>query len=331
MEPFQPDLWIDQVDPEKHPKNPPFTGRKPELSPNLAVEELIRRLRSEMRLPQASGEEMATAVQAVQKMTMQMDTGEAVSAIAEAQEGRVCHACGNPNPRQNRFCARCGVPLQDAPEGQAPAPSAVQLINPLAAASGQHHYHHHYHHHFFASSDGSASVPAGESRAVSSVPTVREAARVRPPAGGGTGLGRAEAGVRKLAQEWALACNTKHLDDLVDLYAADALVLRPNVPAVRSTAAIRELFFSTLEAGLGEVQMEALRVEVLGDLAYDVGRCTMLAPTAAGKRREERGKYVIVAARQAGEWKILVDCWSSDLSLAGVEAAPAARNPAKSA
>ena len=329
---FQPEPWMNDVDPEKHPKNPPVAARKPEPAQNLAVEELIRRLRSEMRLPQASGEEMATAVQAVQKMALQIDSGEAVSAIAEAQERHVCHACGNVNPPGNRFCARCGVPLQDAPEGNAPPPSAVQLINPLTPAPGQHHYHHHYHHHFFASSDGSVSSPASDQRAASSVPAAREAARVRTPSGGGTGLSRAEVAVRQLAQGWALACNTKHLDDLVDLYAADALVLRPNVPPVRSTAAIRELLFSALEAGLGEVQMEPLRVEVMGDLAYDVGRCTMLAPSAAGKRREERGKYVILAARQAGEWKILVDCWSSDLSLAGVESAAAgARTPAKSA
>lgn len=321
------------MDLEKHPKNPPATGRRPDPAQNLAVEELIRRLRSEMRLPQASGEEMATAVQAVQKMALQIDAGEAVSGVAEAQERHACHACGTVNPQGNRFCAKCGVPLQDAPEGNAPSPSAVQLINPLTPASGQHHYHHHYHHHFFASSDGSNSVPAADQRSVSSVPAPREATRVRSAAAGGTGLSRAEVAVRKLAQDWALACNTKHLDDLVDLYAADALVLRPNVPAVRSTAAIRELFFSALEAGLGEVQMEPLRVEMLGDLAYDVGRCTMLAPSVGGKRREERGKYVILAARQAGEWKILIDCWSSDLSLAGIESAPSAaiRNPAKSA
>ena len=332
MNSFQPEQWTNEVEPEKHPKNPPLTGRKPEPAQNLAVEELIRRLRSELRLPQASGKEMATAVQAVQKMALQIDAGEAVSAVAEAQERHACHACGNVNPQENRFCARCGVPLQDAPEGDAPPPSAVQLINPLTPAPGQHHYHHHYHHHFFASGDGSVSATADGARGAS-VSAVREAARVHTPAAGGTGLSRAEVAVRKLAQEWALACNTKHLDDLVDLYAADALVLRPNVPPVRSTAAIRELFFSALEAGLGEVQMEALRVEVMGDLAYDVGRCSMLAPSAAGKRREERGKYVILSTRQAGEWKILVDCWSSDLSLAGVEPAPAVgtRTPAKSA
>jgi len=118
-----------------------------------------------------------------------------------------------------------------------------------------------------------------------------------------------------------LACNTKHLDDLVDLYAADAIVLRSNVPPVRSTAAIRELLFTLLEAGLGEVQMEPMRVEIFGDFAYEVGRCTMLAPSGTGKRREERGKYVILAGRQAGEWKILVDCWSNDLSLESAQMA----------
>jgi hypothetical protein len=42
----------------------------------------------------------------------------------------------------------------------------------------------------------------------------------------------------------------------------------------------------------------------------------MLVPVAVGKRREERGKYVVVFARQKnGEWKAVVDSWSTDLSL----------------
>jgi len=342
MDPFQPEQWIDEVDQEKplgQQKNFPATGQKPEPSHNLAAEDLLRRLRSEMGLPKPGREEMAAALQAVQEMALQVDAGESVSAVAESLERHACHACGNTNPPGNRFCAKCGVPLQDAPEGEAPPPAAVRLVNPLASApvSGQHHYHHHYHHHYFSSaSDGVAPIPAAEQRAVSSAPAIRDAARVRTPSSG-AGFSRAEVAVRKLSLDWALACNTKHLDDLVELYAADAIVLRPNVPAVRSTAAIREMFFTVLEAGLGDVEMESLRVEMFGEFAYEVGRCTMLAPTASGKRREERGKYVILAARQAGEWKILVDCWSNDLSLAsGMESGPIAasamaRTPAKSA
>ncbi len=92
-------------------------------------------------------------------------------------------------------------------------------------------------------------------------------------------------------------------------------MLRPNVPPLRGTAAIREFFFGVLDAGLGDVELELLRVEIFGDIAYEAGRCKMLVPFTMGKRREERGKYLLTLARQVGDWKILADCWSSDLSL----------------
>jgi len=285
------------------------------------VQDFMRRLRpDDAILPQPGQGKVNAAIDAAQRIALQMDA-EAVVAAAEAQERRACHACGCQNPPRNRFCAHCGVPLENMPEGQSPAPTEVKQPNPPPTASGNHHYHHHYHHHYFAASDGVSSV-AADVRPSVAAPAAREASKGRAPGAGG--LSRTEAALRKLAQDWALACNTKHLDDLVELYTADALVLRPNVPPVRSTAAIRELFFTELEAGLGEVEMEPLRIEIFGDIAYDVGRCTMLVPSASGKRREERGKYVIIAARHAGEWKILLDCWSTDLSLAvGAEASTA--------
>ncbi|MGH9498969.1 MAG: DUF4440 domain-containing protein [Terriglobales bacterium] len=266
--------------------------------------------------------------EALQRMVLQMESGEAVGAVAEAEERRSCRACGGQNPRGNRFCAKCGVPLQEA--AQAETPTAVPSLPRLEeTAPGQHHYHHHYHHHYFPPAEGQNPVAAsGVTRTAA-----REAPRVGTPTAG-VGHSRAEASVRKLAQDWALACNTKHLEDLMDLYAVDATVLRPNVPPIRTAAAIREYFVGALEAGLGDVEMEPLRVELFGEFAYEVGRCSMLVPAAMGTRREERGKYVILSARQAGEWKVIVDCWSSDLSLA--EAKPqapgsAVARPAKSA
>jgi len=324
----------DNVDQERKPaRNFPPAGAKQEPPRDSSLEELFRRLRVETG---NSGEEKVSDVlEAVQRVVLQMDAAESAGSVAEAQVRRTCHACGGQNPPENRFCARCGVPLMDAAERhEVPSSSA----SPAATGPGQHHYHHHYHHHYFASSEGMASLPTSDSRAANA-PIAREGARARTPAA--SGFGRAETAVRKLAQDWAQACNTKHLDDLVDLYAPDATVVRPNVPPVRSTAAIREFFFTALEAGLGDVEMETLRIELFGDTAYDVGRCTMLVPSATGKRREERGKYVILATRQAGEWKIVLDCWSTDLNLAaGAESSPAkgqgpgspiSRTPAKSA
>jgi uncharacterized protein (TIGR02246 family) len=276
-------------------------------------------MKSDMGQPKSDEGNISDALEAVQRMVLQMETDDAVGTVAEAQERVGCRSCGGPNGPGNRFCARCGVPLQDAPAGEAPA-GAINLLKPGETASaGQHFYHHHYHHHFFAPAEGQTG---GAGNGAGSPAATREQARGRTPSAA-TGLSRAEAAVRKLSQDWAQACNTKHLDDLVDLYAADATVVRPNVPPIRTAAAIREYFVVALEAGLGDVEMDPLRVELLGEFAFEVGRCTMLVPAAMGKRREERGKYVLLSARQAGEWKVIVDSWSTDLSLVtGVETKP---------
>ena len=196
--------------------------------------------------------------------------------------------------------------LEETPDATVPTPSIVSPANTLAP--GSHVYHHHYHHHYFSDAPGGAPGPSPDS-------PLRDTARLRVAAAGQP-LSRAEAAARVLTKEWALACNTKQLDDLVHMYGNDALILRPNHPPVRGTAAIREFYFAVLDAGVGEVELETLRVEVVGDLAYEAGRYKMLVPVTVGKRREERGKYLMVLARQANnEWKIASDCLTSDLSL----------------
>jgi ketosteroid isomerase-like protein len=269
---------------------------------------MLRQLSAEMSRSKPTDEKVLTAIEAAHRVAFQMDAARAVGPVAEAQELRRCPSCASQNPRTNRFCAKCGGPLEAAPQEASPSSGDGRIVNPSTPA-GEHHYHHHYHHHYFAASEEIASEGLSDQRSPIA-PAGRENSKARAAR-----FSRTETALRQLAQDWATACNTKHLDELVGLYASDAVVIRPNVPPVRSAGAIRELLFSLLEAGLGEVQMEALRVEIVGEIAYEVGRCTMLMPTATGKRREERGKYVMVIGRQAGEWKILVDSWTTDLSL----------------
>jgi len=314
--------WARPMDQDKRlgpPRPSPTTGPTGELAQNPEVDDFFRRLKQDLHHPKPGTEAIAAALQVVQRLSSQMDTEESVGPLAEAAEFRTCMACNHQNPVENRFCATCGVPQEGAP--RVPAPSAPPLSKPTAPEAGQHHYHHHYHHHYFASTEGTTPLGIPDSRPASNV-----SREPRPTSQAvGVGLSRAEAAVRKLTQDWAQACNTKQLDDLVGLYGADAVLLRSNVPMVRGTAAIREFFFGALDAGLGEVEMEPLRVDILGDTAYEAGRCKMLVPSM-GKRREERGKYLLTLTRVAGEWKILADCWSSDLSLA-VSAEPAPARP----
>jgi len=290
--------------------NPNPLNPKPDDPPGQPegkdIEDFFQRIPGSFRRPKPDAEAVAAAVEAIQRMS----GGAAVSATRETDDpGSACSACGGALPAGARFCVWCGIPNQ---------PQAGDAAASSRPAAGQHHFHHHYHH--FVPGRGAASgAPAAESEP--SAPR----GKVPGAAGNSTG-GRAEAGARQVALDWAQACNTRHIDDLLELYSADATVIRSSVPPIRSLPAIREFLISLLEAGLGDVEMESLRLELMGDVALDLGRCKMLVPVAMGKRREERGKYLIVLLKQpTGTWKILADCWSSDLAVSAPAPEPAAR------
>ena len=316
------------MEPNKQPgqgKTPSANEPNSELAQNPAVDEFFDRLKYDMRHPKPGQEAIGAALEAIHRLAQEMDAEDsaATAEYGDASGPNTCLACGAANPEINKFCATCGVPLHRVPAAPGDSPAEMTRVQPamqtpvpsLAPATppGQHHYHHHYHHHYFAQ-PGAVSEPGADNREAPGA-VVREAARVRATLNAPSSS-RAETAVRKLTQDWALACNSKQLDDIVSLYSADAVVLRSNLLPMRGTAAIREYFYSAMDSGFGEVEMEPLRLELFGDVAYEVGRCKMLVPVAMGKRREERGKYLIISVRQQGEWKVVADCWSSDLSLA---------------
>jgi len=328
---------VDKTEKNPNPISP--AADVPGESPDL--QELYRRIKPEMRRPKPSDEAIAAAMEAAQRLAAEADAEDASSDTAHdfSPPGKrvACKICGYENRGGYKFCGMCGISVEESEKAgrlrpQAPSASpggtfpADTFLAPERLASTRptgnetHHYHHHYHHHYFpGAQEGSDARGADLVR-----DPARDAARedkLRNSAASLRGdLSRAESAVRAITQEWVLACNTKHLDDLLELYTPDALMLRSNYPPIRGAAAIREFFFGALDAGLGEVEIEPLRVDVVGELAYEAGRCKALIPGSAGKRREERAKYLWVLQRQPNsEWKVVADCWSSDLTLSTLE------------
>ena len=278
------------------------------------IEEFFQRLPGNFRWPKPNAEAVAAAAEAIQRMS---GSSAAFAAAEASASSNTCSGCGGTLPAGARFCFWCGIPTQPV--------AGETTAHPRAGA--QHHVHHHYHHFAPGTAVSGSGVPGYG--AASSAPAESEPAIARGRAPGSAGVstgGRAEAGARQVVQDWAQACNTKHIDDLLELYSADATLIRSSVPPVRSLPAIREFLISLLEAGLGDVEMESLRLEMLGEIALDLGRCKMLVPVAMGKRREERGKYLVVLVRQpAGTWKILADCWAADLAVSAPTPEPVVR------
>jgi uncharacterized protein (TIGR02246 family) len=309
---------MDDKKPGSEPGRAPAASASGELQPNASVDEFFSKLQQDvLRWPKPSEEAVAAARLAIGRVAQQSlarDPGldhDQADGTMETTQSRRCAACGGAAPSSSAFCGSCGAPLDKPSQPES-----------AGGASSRHHYHHHYHHHYF---EGKGEL--GAALLGASAPGRSELARPASPAPGlPPTLSRAEAAVRSLAQDLVTACNTRHLENVLDCYAPDALVLRTNIPPIRGTAAIREFFFAALDAGLSDVELEAIRTVVAGDMAFEVGRSKMLAPIAVGRRREERGKYVLIFSRRpSGEWKIITDSWNSDLALKpGAELAPAA-------
>src|SRR5580700_7966041 len=254
---------------------------------NPALGEIYQRLYPEMRRPKPNQEAIAAALQAMQRLTMEADAqtvAEDAALETTSDSHHPCRACGHHNRKGNKFCGSCGLPLEAAPSPDAASPSAFPTldyddlrlpqtpppapgalhsgardeVHPQPGNPGTHHYHHHYHHHYFQGGQEITAAPRPNAPE-----SAREADRMRIAAAAkGEPMSRGEAAVRRLTQEWVLACNTRQLDELIELYAADALVLRSNLPPIRGALAVREFFFASLEAGLGEVAVDPIRVEV---------------------------------------------------------------------
>src|SRR5580692_7872230 len=165
---------MDHEKPTGPGRNLPASGSDADLAHNPSVDDFFRRLKQDLHHPKPGNESIAAALQAVQRLASQVDTDASASAAAEIAVSRTCLSCGSPNPVENRFCAICGVPQQDAPAGEPEAPSAASA-RPAPHAPGQHHYHHHYHHHYFASGEGGVPVAGSEQRAAGAASVVRDA------------------------------------------------------------------------------------------------------------------------------------------------------------
>ena len=97
------------------------------------------------------------------------------------------------------------------------------------------------------------------------------------------------------------------------LYAADATLLPPAAELLHGREAIRAFWSAGVEAGISKVEFVALELERDGGLAYEIGHYALRLQPGDGGTVDDRGKYLLVHARQAdGTWRRAVEMFSPD-------------------
>jgi len=142
-------------------------------------------------------------------------------------------------------------------------------------------------------------------------PAADTAAAIAPPAA--TSAEGDRDAVRAANAAWFKAFNARDVDAITALYADDAVVYAPGMPAARGAAAIKETLGKDIgastKAGLSNNIGTNEELGVSGDLAWESNTFTV---TDTSGKAVDKGKYVTVFERRNGKWLIIRDIWNSD-------------------
>jgi ketosteroid isomerase-like protein len=131
-----------------------------------------------------------------------------------------------------------------------------------------------------------------------------------------------EATLRKLDDEWSKAAGAKDIEKTVSFYTDDAIVLVPNSPLLKTKEQIRALWTGmfSIPGFSGGWKPEKIEIARSGDLAYISGRYEINEVDPSGKPLTDTGNYLEICRKQSdGNWKCVVDTFTSDLPPAVVE------------
>lgn len=124
--------------------------------------------------------------------------------------------------------------------------------------------------------------------------------------------GDAEVAIRRANPGFVTAARNGDAGAMAAYYTDDAVMMAPNVPAMRGRDGVRQFWSGFLAAGRVEVTLTTDEVVQSGDLATEVGHYDVTITPATGAAIRDSGKYVNTWRKTNGRWFIAYDIFNSD-------------------
>jgi ketosteroid isomerase-like protein len=129
--------------------------------------------------------------------------------------------------------------------------------------------------------------------------------------------GAAAAALEKTDEQWSAAAGRKDVAATLAYYADDAVMLPPNATIITDRDALRQAWTAILGPNTTSISWKASKTEVAksGELGYLYGTYEdSVQDPKSGPPVRDVGKIVEIWKKQAdGQWKCIVDTYSSDL------------------
>lgn len=126
--------------------------------------------------------------------------------------------------------------------------------------------------------------------------------------------GDAEVAIAKYSANFNRAVNAGDAAGMTEMYANDAVLMAPNMPALRGRDAIGGYWSAFVASGKVVGAVGTDDVVQSGDLATETGHYEFTLTPPSGAPRHDKGKYVIAWRKLGGKWQAVSDIYNSDLA-----------------
>lgn len=119
----------------------------------------------------------------------------------------------------------------------------------------------------------------------------------------------APAGAQAVDEAWRKAITANDLDDIMAVYAADAVMWLPDAPEAKGREAIRKSYAALLAANtVTGATFANTHYETSGNLSVGWGDFTLtLSPKSGGSPVSLSGRFSVIARKESGKWAYVVD------------------------
>ena len=100
-----------------------------------------------------------------------------------------------------------------------------------------------------------------------------------------------------------------------DHWSEDGAFLPPNSPMVEGRENIQTFLQGMIDMGLTELKAETVKLEVMGDMAYRIGRYNLTIQPEGSESITDKGKFVQVFSREYGTWELSVSIFNTDMPM----------------
>jgi uncharacterized protein (TIGR02246 family) len=118
--------------------------------------------------------------------------------------------------------------------------------------------------------------------------------------------------IDQLAERFMETYNRGDARGMASFYAKNALLMPPNNDFIEGQPQIESFWQAVMDMGVKTLRLKVLEVEQHDDIAYEVGRASLLGE---GDQVIDNAKYMVIWKRENGGWKLFRDIFNSNLKL----------------